>query len=507
MQSNNRRIARNTVYMYLRMGVTMIVQLYTSRIVLGSLGIVNYGIYNIVGSVIVMFTFISGPLNTATQRFFNYELGKNDGGEINKMFNLSLIAYAALTLLIIIALEIGGGWYVANRLNIPPGRHTDAMWVFQFSTISLIFMLLRTPFESLIIAYERMDFYAYLCIADVLLKLANAFSLAYFSYDMLRLYAFNQFVICTVITLCAILYCHHKFPKVRIRRVWDKTAFKSLMSFSGWTLLSSVTTMGATNGVNVLLNAFCGVAVNSAMGFATQVCTALNQFVTNFQVAFNPQIVKYCSSGDIGPMQSLAYRAAKISYLLLLMLVWPLFFNMDFILNVWLKEVPPYTGSLCIGLVIWSLLETLMAPLWISVTATGRIKIYHIVMSLIISCVFFLSWLCLASGYSPLSVVAVKCGIDVILIVARLLFTHKLLGFSIAGYLRDVIIPVSLLTIAIATIISPVSIFVPPGWLSLGISYASVLILFLPLAFLTTFRRDERIAITNMIRNKLQLAL
>lgn len=506
IQSNNKRIARNTLYMYLRMGATMIVQLYTSRIILDSLGIDNYGIYNIVASVVIMFTFVSGPLAQATQRFFNFELGRPEGGDICKMFNISLLAYLALSVLLLIALEGVGGWYVAEKLNVPPDKSADAMWVFQLSVISLMFSLMNTPYVSLILAHERMDFYAYTSVAEVVLKLANAYSLVYFAGDRLRLYAANHLAINVIITLCIVLYCRKMFPHIRIRRMWDKSVFKSLLSFSGWTLLSSVTTMGATNGVNVLLNSYFGVAVNSAMGIATQVSTAINQFVTNFQVAFNPQIVKYCSAGLIGQMQSLAYRAAKISYLLLLMLVCPLFFNIDFVLGIWLKEVPPFTGPLCLGLIVWSLLESLMAPLWTSVTATGKVKVYHIVMSIIIAAVFLLSWAALAAGFSPVSVVVVKCLVDLVLIVVRLLFTRRLLGFSIRAYMISVIGPVTMITVMMAIIICLTETLPVDGWAKLFTAYTTDILLILPVAYFIAFNREERSALTGMIKQKLQIS-
>lgn len=502
-QSNNKRIARNTLFMYLRMGATMIVQLYTSRIVLDALGIDNYGIYNIVASVVILFTFIGGPLSAATQRFFNYELGLKNGGDINKVFNLVLLAYAALTVFLVLIIEIGGGWYVANRLNIPPGSLEASKWVFQLSILSLAFSLMRTPLESLIIAYERMDYYAYLSIAEVFMKLANALSLTYVACDKLKLYAFNSLAISIIFTACVAFYCHRQFKEIRIRRTWDRNIFRSLLSFSGWTMLSSVTTMGATNGVNVLLNAFCGVAVNSAMGVATQVSTAINQFVTNFQVAFNPQIVKYYSSGDIRQMQLLAYRAAKISYLLLLMIVCPLFFNMDFILGIWLKEVPPYTAPLCLGLIVWSLLESLMAPLWTSVTATGRIKTYHIVMSIIISMVFLLSWAALAAGFSPVSVVVVKCGVDVVLIITRLLFTRRLLDFSVRRYISQVIAPAAIMTLTMAAIMYALETFGTSGWLKIILAYGVDLLLFIPLAGVIALSHNERTATISLIKTKL----
>ena len=263
--------------------------------------------------------------------------------------------------------------------------------------------------------------------------------------------------------------------------------------------------MGATNGVNILLNAFCSVAVNSAMGIATQVSVAINQFVTNFQVAFNPQIVKYYSSGELGLMQTLAYRASRVSYLLLLLIVCPLFCNLDFLLAVWLKEVPPYTSPLCIGLIVWMLLESLMAPLWTSITATGKIKTYHITMSLIISMVFILSWLCLYAGMSPVSVVTVKCGIDVVLIIARLLFARRLLGYSVRMFATGVILPVSLITLVMAITMYAVSVFGMEGWIRLITSYTIAMLVFVPTTYFIALTATERSALSSIIKGKLQL--
>lgn len=504
--SNNKRIARNTLLLYLRMGITMAVQLYTSRIVLDALGVDDYGIYNIVGSVIVMFTFVSWPLTAAIQRFFSYELGKTGDSDINKVFNISLVAFLILTLLVTAAVEIGGSWYVTHKLNVPPGRLEAAFWVFHASTVSMAFMLMRTPFESLIISYEKMDFYAYISIAEVILKLANALSLVYFTIDKLCLFAFNQLVITAIVTGCFAFFCLRKLPDISIRRVWDSKLFKSIVSFSGWSLLSAIAAMTATSGVNVLLNTFFGVAVNSAMGIAVQVSNAINRFATNFQTAFNPQIVKYYSSGEFGQMQTLSYRAAKISYLLLFMIICPLLYNLDFVLNVWLKEVPPYTGPLCVGLIVWILLESLMTPLHTSVTATGEVKSFYITLSIVTTFVILLSWACLYAGYSPVSVVVVKCVVNVAILIVRLLYARRLTGYSIRKFISRVISPVIAVTVIMTVVMGTLSVFGTEGWSKLILYYLVSTAVFIPVAFFIALSSEERASMTLLIKRKLQIS-
>ena len=314
---NNKRIAKNTMFLYVRMLLIMGVNLYTSRIVLQTLGVEDFGIYNVVGSIVVAFSFISGPLGSATQRYYNFELGRDDKAGLNLVFNHSVLIYALLSILIFIVIEIGGFWFIKNKMLLPNERLDVALFAFHFSVFAFVVSLFKTPFESLIIAHEKMSYYAYVSIVEVVLNLLNAYSLSFFSLDKLKLYAINRFLIIAIVFACVFIYTRRKFVYVYFVRIWNKNVFKSLLSFSGWSLFGSVASMSANQGLNILLNVFFGVIVNAAMGIASQVNGAVNQFVSNFQVAFRPQIVKLYASGQLDQLRSLIMNTSKYSFLLL----------------------------------------------------------------------------------------------------------------------------------------------------------------------------------------------
>lgn len=445
--NNNKRIAQNTIYMYVRMGITMLVQLYTSRVILENLGVEDYGIYNVVGSFIVSFTFIQSPIAGAIQRFLNYELGKGRDGQVNVIMNLSLYIYIVLSIVLFVVIEIIGIWYINNKMILPADRLDATLFVFQVSLIGLVFSLIRSPYEALIIAHERMSYYAYISIIEVSLRLLNAFLLSYMVVDKLRLYAFNQLIIVLCIGLILIWYCFKKFRnEIILCRIKDGMKFKEILSFSGWSLFSGVASMTATHGINILLNIFFGVTVNAAMGIANQVNASVNQFSSNFQKAFNPQIVKLYASDDLLQMRKLVSRSSRFSYLLLFFIVCPVLFNIDFLLRIWLNNPPKGTGIFCIYLLIWQLLESLMAPMWTAITATGKIKRYHLTMNPIILSVIILSFFALKLGLPAYSVLLIKCIIDVLLLIVRLKFIQRMINFDIYLYVREVLIPIGKIT-------------------------------------------------------------
>ena len=448
--SNNSRVAKNTMFLYIRMGISMLVGLYTSRIVLEALGVDNYGIYNVVGSFIVAFTFISGPLGTATQRFLNFELGKGSDGRLNKVFNLSFFTYIVLAAVLVCAIEVVGYWFLTYKMQMPPERSSAAYFAFHMSVLALVVNLIRTPFEALIIAYERMSFYAYISIADVLLKLLNAFLLLYVSFDKLKIYSLNMLVISMIVLVVTFIYIKKNFKSVKIqqpRYTWDKSLFKEMMGFSGWSLFGSVASMTANQGLNILLNLFFGVVVNAAMGIANQVNSAVVQFVSNFQVAFRPQIVKYYAQNNLNELRKLILNTSKYSYLLLFAIACPVCFNMDFLLRVWLKNPPEYASEFAIMMLFYALLETLSAPMWMTVQATGKIKKYQLAISSVMSLNIVLSYIFLKMGFGPITVLAIKCCLDIVYLIVRLFFMKVQINFSLREFLRRTILPVILVSV------------------------------------------------------------
>ena len=507
MISNNKRIAKNTMFLYIRMGVSMLVGLYTSRIILQALGVKDYGIYNIVGSFIVAFTFISGPLGTATQRFLNFELGKGESGRLNKVFNLSLYTYVILSLILFVIIEFAGMWFLNNKMQLPSERMNAAVFAFHMSVLTLLLGLIKTPFESLIIAYEKMSFYAYISIADVLLKLLNAILLLYVAVDKLKLFSVNILAITLIVGCVTVIYCVRNFKNVQIeipRQNWDFPLFKELMSFSGWSLFGSVASMTANQGLNILLNLFFGVVVNAAMGIASQVNAAIVQFVGNFQVAFRPQLVKYYAQGNINALRSLIINTSKYSYLLLFAIVCPVCFNIDLLLKLWLKNPPEYAAEFCIMMLIYALLETLSAPMWMTVQATGKIKRYQIIISCVISLNIIISYLFLKAGFGPVTVLIIKCCLDIVYLIVRLIFMKVKIQFPIKMYLSKTLFPISVVTIISVVSVNFISKTIDNGYIQLIVTAILFVFIYSFLLLLIAFDKNEKKKVYEILKKRIR---
>jgi O-antigen/teichoic acid export membrane protein len=508
VSENNKRLAKNTMYMYIRMGVTMLVSLYTSRVILQNLGVSDYGIYNIVGSVIAAFAFISGPLGTATQRFYNYELGKGNTKQVNVVFNMSLIIYIILSLFLFVIIEIAGIWFIQNKMELPVERMDAAIFAFHMSVITFIFGLIKLPFDALVVANEKMSFYAWISILDVVLRLLNAFSLVFFLFDKLELYTVNLLLITIIGLLFTVIYSLRMFKYIRFckpKQIWDKPTFNALFSFSGWSLFGSVASMTANQGLNILLNMFYGVIVNAAMGIANQVNTAITQFVSNFQVAFRPQIVKYYAAGQIEELQQLINRTARLSYMLLFGLICPLWFNMQYILEIWLGEgnVPEYAATFSILMMVYALFETLSAPMWMTVQATGSIKKYQIVISIIIFMNIVISYIFLKIGFRPTIVLEIKCCLDLIYLATRLLFMRSMINMSIRGFFYDVLLPLGIISVVSVMVLLLLSYYIDSHLTQLIASVFVFALLYIPLIFRIGLTKNERTVVLTSICNKI----
>ena len=503
-QVNNKRIVKNTLYLYIRMGVSMVVQLYTSRVVIQNLGITDYGIYNIVATFIIAFTYISGPLGTATQRFLNFELGGNNKNNVVLVFNISLYIFVLLGALFFIVVELAGIWFLNNKIQIPTERMGAANFVFHMSTLAIIFNLLKTPYESLIVAHEKMSFYAYVSIADVLLKLLNATTLILFTYDKLKLYAVNLLVISIIIFSCYIIFCRINFPYIRFRGLWNKSIFKEMLSFSGWSLFGSIASMTSNQGLSIVLNLFYGVVVNAAMGIASQVSSAITQFATNFQIAFRPQIVKYYAANDIDSLNKLIHRTSKYSYLILLLLVCPLCFNIDFILQKWLGKVPDYANIFCVCMSIYALLDTLSSPMWMAIQATGKIKKYQLVISSTIFLNILFAYVFLNFGFRASIVLEIKCILDIVYLCIRLFFLRSLIAFSISGYIKDTLAKVIIITgLTVLVMFLFEKIYCANSWKYLFISSSLIVCVIVMCICFIALDKNERKYFKSIIISKL----
>lgn len=444
---NNKRIAKNTMMLYIRMFVMLAVGLYTSRVVLEVLGVTDYGIYNIIGGVVVLFSFLNSALTSATQRFLNYNLGKKNTDGVHRVFCMSMNAYILLSVLLIILAETIGLWFVNTQLNIPSERDYAALWVYQFTVLTFIVNLLRIPYNASIIAYERMDFYAYVSLIEIILKLLVVYLLYITTYDKLVFYSLLYMIIPFMMNIVYKIYCNRFFVTTKYKRLWDKDIFRSLFSFSGWSLFGSLANMSAQQGINILINIFYGVTANAAVGIANQVTSNVYQFITNFQTAFQPQIVKTYAANEMEAFHKLIFRSSKFSYYMMFVLAFPIILTAQDILEIWLVEVPEYTTIFCQLILGFLIIECVTAPLWMAVQATGKIKRYQILMAICIFLNFPLTYLVFEMGMPVYTAWIIRIGVNVITFTMRCLYMKRYMSFPILFFLKEVINPIFLVSI------------------------------------------------------------
>ncbi|HMM16040.1 MAG TPA: MATE family efflux transporter [Petrimonas sp.] len=425
--------------------LTMLVSLYTSRIVLNVLGVEDYGTYTIVGGVVSMFGFFNAAMASATQRFLSFELGKGDYLQLRKTFNAALVIHIGIALLIAILAETVGLWYINNYLNVPPDRMDAARWIYHFSILSFMVTVIQVPYNATIIARERMNVYAYVSILEVLLKLLIVFMLTWIAFDKLKLYGVLIFGVTVIVALIYQIYTRKHFDETRFEVVKDKALFKTLISFSGWSLFGNGALISSNQGISLIINFFQGVVLNAAIGVANQINGALYTFVANFQVAFNPQLIKTYAQNEIKNHTQLLLNSSRFSFFILLILITPIILNTDYILLLWLKIVPDYSVSFTKIILISSLIDALSGPFWTSANATGRIKYYQIGVSIILILNIPLTYIILKQGLSPNYVFISKLLLNSILYIFRVSYVNYFIKFdrkSVVEYVYKILLPI-----------------------------------------------------------------
>ena len=426
----------------------MVIGLYTSRVILDKLGEIDYGIYNVVGGFVTMFTVISGAMTTATQRFLSFEIGKGCAGNVKSIFSTMVYIHIFLAIIILILGETIGVWFLNNFMNFPFDRSEAANWVFQFSMITFIVSVINVPYNGAIIAYEKMSAFAYFSIFDAIFKLIICYVITLTPFDKLSLYAFLLSLVQIVLIVLYYAYCRRNFSDCRVGGRLNKKYGKEVVSFVSWNLIGSLASVAKEQGVNVVLNMFFGPAVNAARGIAYQVMTKVNSFVTNFQMAINPQIIKSYALEERHSMYKLVFRGAKLSYLLLLTLSLPIIIEAPFIIGVWLKEVPDYTVIFLRLVMITGLLNSLSNPLITTMHASGKVRDYQIVVGL-------LSLLTLPLIYigfkrfdiAPYYAMIIAFVVEFLCHIARLYMLTRIMDFPMWNFLKDVTIRVTLVTL------------------------------------------------------------
>ena len=425
----------------------MAVTLYTSRVVLKVLGVNDYGIYNLIAGFVTFLSFITNALVYSMQRYFNVSLGLHDEKRYREVFSMSINILLLFSICIILIGETIGLWFVSNYLNIPAERNHAALWVYHISVVTFVVNSLRTPFHASIIAHERMSFYAYVSIAEVLLRLAMTFVLLVIPADHLIMYALLYFLVILFVNILYSVYCTHNFKECKYIFVRDNALFKELMSFSGWSLLGQSAVVVKNQGEAILVNRFFSVASNAALGVAGQVTNAIEMFVTNFQTAFSPQITQLYASGDIEEHHKLLQRSSKLSFYLLLILMIPVTFNISAILDIWLVDVPEYTEFFVIFILISYLFNALGSPLSTSVFASGNIKKYQWTLTIIFLAGLLLAFVGLKLGCKPYIISVFAIVVQFLLLLSRLFFCKVYAGLSLKSFLLNVFVPVCRVTL------------------------------------------------------------
>lgn len=442
--NSSKRIAKNTLFLYIRTFVMMIVSLYTSRVALQVLGEEDFGIYNLVAGFVVLFSFLNFAMERATLRFLLVEKGGGTVASMSRIFGISVFSHIAIGGVILIVAETVGLWFVNTRLNIPADKMVATNWVYQLAVMTTILNIVRVPYNSSIIAYEKMSFYAYFSIMEAVLRLAGVLALKYFiTSDLLISYASIWTVAAVIVFLSYKLYCTRKFATCKFRFTWDRQIFFSMLAFSGWSMIGGAGNIAAQQGTAIICNIFFGAVINASIGITYQVGQAVNNIISSFQTAFNPRLVKLYVCGEIEKFNKMLISSSKISYYLTLLMILPLILNMDYILRLWLgADIPPYTTQFCRLFLIFYAIDAMSAPLWMANQATGKIKTYNIVFASMLLLNLPLCYIAFKLGASPEATFVIRIGVNVALHLFRIFYMNRQVGLPIVRYMiQTLLIP------------------------------------------------------------------
>lgn len=492
-------MAKNTIVLYVRMLVVMAVSFYTSRIALDALGVEDYGVYNVVAGLVVLFAFINVSMVSATQRYLNYYMGRCEAQMVDRVFSASLTLHWAIAAVVVVGGETVGLWLMYHYIKVPEGMFGPAMWTYQLSILATCAQIVRTPYHAAVIAHENMRVYAYLNILENLAKLAMAYCICLADRQRLILYAALLLVVVTIASCLYWMYCRRHYEECVYQPRLGKGLHRELLAFSGWSMLGGVANTGSTQGVNIVLNVFHGVTLNAAMGIAQQVQAAVYQLVSNFQTAFGPQLGKTFAAGESDAFKDLTVKASKYSYFLLFPVALPVYVCCDQCLHIWLTNVPPYTVAFCRLAILYVLLDALQSPLWLAVVAIGRIRTYQIITSLFICLNLPLSYITLKMGLPPFCVLFIRVCINFMLIGYRLWFLHRECNFTVWAYTRETLIPISLITVLSYVAVDICMIETRP-FLQIVCCTGESLAVCLPLAFFIGLTTAERNALLVRVR-------
>lgn len=503
-QNNNKRIAKNTVFLYVRMLMVMVVSFYTARVILDTLGATDYGIYNVVGGIVTMMAFLNGALGSSTSRFLTYELGKGNKEKLEQTFSASLNLHICVALIVLVLGETIGLWFFYEKMVIPDDRMTAAFWVYQFSIVTTMINFTQVPYNASLIAHENMSIYAYVGLYEACAKLAIAYLVTVSPIDNLIFYAALLMLNSAAIQLFYRFFTASHYSECKFRLIKDKALYQSLLGYSGWDLFGGVAVICQGQGMNILLNLFFGPVVNAARAIAVQIQNATMLFVNNFLTAVRPQVVKNFAEGNTDKMYSLTFYAAKFSYFLMLALVLPLCFEINFVLSVWLGDnVPADTDIFSILVLVTYLMETIHMASLMSYHAIGKIKFGNIVGGSMMIFSLPLAYIFVKYGLPAYSVFIAIFIVNFIQMFFGWWLLHSYVKFSYMHLLKFVYIPIILVT-AISIVAPIITTFcIPIGWSRLIVTISSTEIILIVGVYYIGLSKSERNKILTLIRNKI----
>lgn len=480
----------------------MAVSLFTFRELLKLLGVDDYGTYNVIGGVVILFSFLSNALTQSNQRFLAFVIGKgNSIVEVKHVFSMIVNVQVLIAIAIIVLAETVGLWFINTQLNFSGEQMSAVNWVYQFTILTFVIQILQIPYTSAIIAYERMSFFSYFSIGEAVLRLGVVLILGLFSSGRLILYAGLLSASALSIWIIYFIFCNRLFPGCHYIKTFDSSLFRKLTSFSGWNMLGGLGNVGASQGVNFLFNIFNGVVLNAAMGVAHQVSAAVNSLVSNMQVAFNPQIIKSYAAGEISYFISLINRSARLTFYLIYLIGLPLIFCMSTVLNIWLTDVPDYTIPFTQIIIIFCMVDVLSGPLWTANQAVGRVKTYMITVSSLTLMNIPIAYLLLKHGISPIWVLWVKIILNICTLIFRIIYMKITINFPAYIYIKNVIFRV--LTFVILSLPYPIICHkYCESLLQEFLFFISLLTVIGILGFLIMLTKNEKIFILKKLRIK-----
>lgn len=499
--SKSTTVAKNTLYMFFRMLLVAAVSFYTSRVVLTVLGVDDFGIYNIVGSIVVFLSFFKNALTNATYRYIAYELGKQDKERLRNLFSMSLNVHLILAFSLLVIMEIVGVWFLNNKLNIPVDRIYAANWVFQFSLVTFCIEIIKTPYNSMIIANERMSFYAYTSIIEAAFKLGIVYLLLVSNFDKLILYSILLASISLIMFLWYKFYNNKHFDATHYVCYWDKKMLKELSVYSGWSIVVNAADVSVSQCISIFLNLFYGVAANAAMGIANQVNSLLGQFLNTFSTSYNPQIIKSYANGEYDYFMKLIFSTSKLSFFLMFSIAFPVMLNIEYLLKVWLVNPPEMAGTFLICIACYSLFDSFSVPLWNAVHATGNLKVHQILMSLIKIINIPLGYVLLKAGFPAYSILVLYAALNAISSFVRIVYLKHLINLDVSKYFRDVFLKM----ISVIAICVPITLAIYNSinmpLLKLLVSTSCYLLIYIFSVYLIGLDNAEKNLLIRIIKN------